>query len=145
MNNFGELLNFMIGQTAQVAADKLNVPMPARFARAIEHALEATQQQYRVGDLFDQAPAQPPQTVPATTAPASAQPAPGGQILGRHYRDMTAAEVSERYGVPITTLALWRYQGKGPEWHRRGYRSVIYDRRAVVKWMAANGYRQVNP
>lgn len=144
MNNFGELLNFMIGQTAQVAADKLGIP-PARVALAIEHALEATSQHHRVGDLFDQEPAQPPQTVPAPTAPASAQPAPGGQNLGRHYRDMTPAEVSERYGVPITTLALWRQQGKGPEWHRRGYRSVIYDRRGVVKWMATNGYRQVTP
>lgn len=144
MNNFGELLNFMIGQTAQVAADKLKVP-PADVARAIESFLVSIQQERRIGDLFDQSAAQPPQTVPATTAPANGQPAPGGQILGRHYRDMTAAEVSERYGVPITTLALWRYQGKGPEWHRRGYRSVIYDRRAVVKWMAGNGYRQVNP
>lgn len=139
MNGFGELLNFMIGQTAQVAADKLGIP-PAHAAKDIEAALAALQLDRKIGDLFDQEPAQPIRTEPATTAPAHPETPASEQLEATVSPFITPLEISAMYGVPVSTLALWRRRGQGPEWKPKGIRRVFYRRRQVAAWMKHNGY-----
>ena len=43
-------------------------------------------------------------------------------------------EVAEMLGVPVGTLANWRYQGRGPAFVKVG-RHVRYRRRDVVAWI----------
>lgn len=33
---------------------------------------------------------------------------------------LTPVELAERWGVPVTTLAAWRYAGKGPAYLKLG-------------------------
>jgi len=47
----------------------------------------------------------------------------------------SAAAVAEVLGVPEKTLAEWRSQGKGPEYHKIG-RYVRYDWADVRAWLA---------
>ena len=48
---------------------------------------------------------------------------------------MDPTEVSEYLGVPIGTLANWRYQGRGPAFVRVG-RHVRYRAEDVGEWLA---------
>ena len=49
-------------------------------------------------------------------------------------------EVAEYYGVPLATLAQWRYLGKGPTSIRVG-RHVRYRLEDVESWLEANTKR----
>ena len=49
---------------------------------------------------------------------------------------LTPAQVSERTGFKVQTLANWRVLGKGPKWFRVG-RSVRYWNSEVMKFMRA--------
>lgn len=46
-------------------------------------------------------------------------------------------EVAEMLGVPVGTLANWRYQGRGPAFVKVG-RHVRYRRSDVVRWIEAH-------
>ena len=53
---------------------------------------------------------------------------------------MTADEVAEYIGITITSLSLWRSEGRGPRYSklsdgRRG--RIRYNRAAVDEWMAS--------
>lgn len=41
-------------------------------------------------------------------------------------KSLTPKEVSEIYGLPVGTLANWRYQRRGPKYHIVGKRKILY-------------------
>lgn len=47
---------------------------------------------------------------------------------------MTPLDLSEYLGVPLGTLANWRYQGRGPDFVRMG-RLVRYRAEDVIEWI----------
>jgi prophage regulatory protein len=47
---------------------------------------------------------------------------------------MSPPEVSERLGVPDSTLRYWRHLGEGPEYMKVG-RRVRYERASVDAWL----------
>ena len=49
---------------------------------------------------------------------------------------LSAEEVSEYLGVPITTLYQWRHFGRGPVAFRVG-KHLRYDREVVRQWLEA--------
>jgi excisionase family DNA binding protein len=50
---------------------------------------------------------------------------------------LTPHELSDYVKVPVQTLYMWRYHGKGPEAIKVG-RHLRYRREAVESWLAAN-------
>jgi DNA binding domain, excisionase family len=49
---------------------------------------------------------------------------------------LTAKEVAGMLGVPVSTLAEWRKQSKGPAWSKPG-KVVLYPREAVEEYLRA--------
>lgn len=46
------------------------------------------------------------------------------------------AEASRIIGFPVCTLHTWRSRGDGPPFLKIGHRSVRYQRRTLLQWMA---------
>lgn len=53
-----------------------------------------------------------------------------------HY--YTVKDLCKRWGYSPGALAKWRKQGKGPEWTRRGYKTIAYPADAVLRFEAEN-------
>ena len=57
------------------------------------------------------------------------------KFLGKKY--LNQSEVSERYGIPESTLENWRCAGKGPH-HEKFEDSIVrYRLRALIAWERA--------
>lgn len=39
---------------------------------------------------------------------------------------LTTKELAERWKFSEHTLAVWRFRGKGPNFHKKGYKKVVY-------------------
>lgn len=63
---------------------------------------------------------------------------PSGLMDGVELEDrlLWPEQVAELLGVPIGTLANWRYQGRGPAFVKVG-RHVRYRRNDVARWIEA--------
>lgn len=58
------------------------------------------------------------------------------KFLGKKY--LNQSEVSERYGIPESTLENWRCAGKGPH-HEKFEDSIVrYRLRALIAWERAS-------
>lgn len=49
-------------------------------------------------------------------------------------RLMSAQEVADYLGIPITTLYAWRYKGEGPPGYRVG-RHIRHRREQIDRWL----------
>jgi predicted DNA-binding transcriptional regulator AlpA len=49
---------------------------------------------------------------------------------------VNTSEASRLVGFPVCTLHTWRSRGDGPPFLKIGARSVRYQRRALLQWMA---------
>lgn len=56
---------------------------------------------------------------------------------GRRLKLLTPQEVSDLLGLPLQTLASWRYFGKGPSYIKVG-RLVRYQEEDVIQWIKDN-------
>ncbi len=56
---------------------------------------------------------------------------------------LTPDQVSHYLGVPLGTLANWRYQGRGPAFVRLG-RHVRYRATDVAKWISSQLVREAS-
>jgi len=45
----------------------------------------------------------------------------------------TPKDVEKAFGIPVKTLAQWRWRGKGPKYHKPG--RVIYFFSDVAEWL----------
>ncbi|GAB3718779.1 helix-turn-helix transcriptional regulator [Nocardiopsis nanhaiensis] len=52
-------------------------------------------------------------------------------------RLLGASQLSEYTGIPVQTLANWRWRGEGPPWFKLG-RHVRYRIAEVEKWLDDN-------
>ncbi|MFV8275834.1 helix-turn-helix transcriptional regulator [Mycobacteroides abscessus] len=50
---------------------------------------------------------------------------------------ITSAEAAEMLGVSPSTLATYRYRGTSPKYTKVGYRTVVYSRRDVERYIKA--------
>lgn len=50
---------------------------------------------------------------------------------------LTSAEAAALLGVSPSTLATYRYRGTSPKYTKVGYRTVVYKRRDVEKFIKA--------
>ncbi len=51
---------------------------------------------------------------------------------------MTPRQLSDYLGVPVQTLANWRWREEGPKWIKLG-RHVRYRPNEVERWLSAQG------
>ncbi|SLC41748.1 helix-turn-helix transcriptional regulator [Mycobacteroides abscessus] len=50
---------------------------------------------------------------------------------------LTSAEAAELLGISPSTLATYRYRGTSPKYTKTGYRTVVYSRRDVERFIKA--------
>jgi excisionase family DNA binding protein len=68
----------------------------------------------------------------------------GMEIIEGREPLLTPVDVAEELGVPVSTLANWRYQGLGPRYLRIG-RHVRYQAADVDKWLERQRVRHTRP
>lgn len=51
---------------------------------------------------------------------------------------LTTKELSEKWGWSENTLAIWRHRGKGPKFHKKGYRTIIYMVEDIIQFEFEN-------
>ena len=66
------------------------------------------------------------------------KPKPRATLLGMHGRLLTPKETSERLGLTLETLQIWRTAGSGPPWMKLGSHLVRYPETELEAWIGSN-------
>ncbi|MDI9941803.1 MULTISPECIES: helix-turn-helix transcriptional regulator [Rhodococcus] len=67
-----------------------------------------------------------------------------GDVAFQMEQYLTTKQVSERTGIPVSTLRYYRAKGIGPESHVQGKSRVVYKLSKLQEWLVAqesNGVR----